>query len=1137
MKAFNLIRAFTLYCVLITFAGCNPDAKETTVTDKKIKRYDTKKSAQMAAAVDSLIKPVLADSLQISLWGIDSLVISPIAIDIDDSGKLYYTTTNRQKNSEFDIRGHQDWEIRSITLQTIEDKRAFLHDELSPQNSKRNTWLKDLNGDSSHDWKDMTIEKENVYRVEDLDHDGVADQTQLIVNDFNDEVTDIAGGVLANEDDLYVAVGPDLWKMKDKNGDGIEDEKTSLSHGYGVHIGFGGHGMSGVEMGPDGRIYWQIGDIGFNGKDKDGRQWSYPNSGVIARSNPDGSDFEIFASGNRNTHEFVFDQYANLISEDNDGDHPGERERLVYVVDGADIGWRSNWQYGKYNDPDNNKYKVWMDEKMWMPRWAGQTAAITPCIDNFVSGPAGMVYNPGTALSSKYKNTFFIAEFVGTPATSGVHSFKLNPKGASFTLGENKMIASGILPTGLDFGPDGALYIADWIDGWNTHDYGRIWKLDDKDAAASAERLATKDLLAADFKKKTPDELFALLSNADMRVRLKTQFELVKRKDDGAKIFTKALTSNNNQLARIHAIWGLCQLGRQDKKYAQGLPVLLQDNDAEIKAQAAKWLGDIRYKAAGEQLLPLLKDTNSRVRFFAAEALGRIQYEPAINPIIDMLKSNNDEDAYLRHAGALALSRIGKPEPLIALSGNPSVALRIAAVVALRRMQNPGVAVFLNDANEFVVTEAARAINDDLSITDALPALANQLNKTQFKNEALIRRCINANLRVGTDLAMQNLVMYIQNQTKPAAMRAEAIEALSTWAKPSVLDRVDGRYRGVIHRDSLAVKAKTGDALIQLLKNNDTTVRLSAVKAVNKLGISKSADLLMALLKNDRNAEIRAEALKALAAMQSPEMATAIQQALSDKDKKVRIEGINLVSKLNIPKDLMASLLTDVIKTKTTEEKQAALLSLGNLPVQYSKPTLENLIQQMAAGKLSSEIYLELNEAVDSSHSQELLATYNKTSTALSPDSLMAAYAGSLSGGDPQRGAYIFYANQNAQCLRCHSFGDYGGNAAPKLNGVASRLTRSQILEALVNPDARIAPGFGTVTLMMKDGKMFNGILSAEDAKSLTIKLDEKHNQVVQKTEVQKRINGASGMPQIKDLLTKKEIRDVVSFLSTQKEK
>jgi quinoprotein glucose dehydrogenase len=355
----RLTMSFAVLAGLIAATGC----QQSETTDLRIKQLDTLQAAKLAAKIDSSFKPTLADGLSLEVWGVDSLVISPIAIDIDDQGKIYYTTTNRQKNSEFDIRGHRDWEIESISLQTIEDKRAFLHKILSPENSKHNEWLADLNGDSSHDWKDMTLEKENVYRLEDINGDGIADKSQLVVDDFHDEVTDVAGGVLSDGDDLFVAVGPDLWRMKDKNKDGIADEKTSISHGYGIHIGFSGHGMSGVEMGPDGRIYWQIGDIGFNGKGQDGQVWSHPNSGVVARSNPDGSDFEIFAYGNRNTHEFVFDEYGNLISEDNDGDHPGEKERLVYIVNGSDQGWRSNWQYGKYRDPNNNTYKVWMDEK------------------------------------------------------------------------------------------------------------------------------------------------------------------------------------------------------------------------------------------------------------------------------------------------------------------------------------------------------------------------------------------------------------------------------------------------------------------------------------------------------------------------------------------------------------------------------------------------------------------------------------------------------------------------------------------------------------------------------------------------------------------------------------------------------
>src|SRR6188474_559671 len=174
---------------VLFFTAC----KEADTADLKIKQIDSTQLSRLTASIEAMVKPELAEGLSLRLWGTDSLVISPIGISIDNDGKLYYTTTNRQKNSEFDIRGHRNWEIESITLQTIEDKRAFLRKELSPENSKRNEWLADLNGDSSHDWKDMTVEKDNVFRVEDTNGDGVADKSQLIVDDFNDEVSDVAG--------------------------------------------------------------------------------------------------------------------------------------------------------------------------------------------------------------------------------------------------------------------------------------------------------------------------------------------------------------------------------------------------------------------------------------------------------------------------------------------------------------------------------------------------------------------------------------------------------------------------------------------------------------------------------------------------------------------------------------------------------------------------------------------------------------------------------------------------------------------------------------------------------------------------------------------------------------------------------
>ena len=1127
---FNTQQHFKLLIIgLLTTQACKQEP-----VDQRIYRMDASQVAEMAANIEGLVQPEIAEGLHLDLWAVDSLVADPISIQVDDQERLFYTRTIRQKNSEFDIRGHQDWEIESISLETVEDKRAFLHKTLSPENSDKNEWLADVNGDGSRDWRDMTIEKERVYRVEDTDGDGLADFTQLMVEDFNDEVTDIAGGVLSYKEDLFVAVGPDLWRMKDKNGDGIMDEKESISHGYGIHIGFSGHNMSGLEVGPDGRIYWSMGDIGFNGVGPDGTEWKFPNEGVIVRSNPDGSDFEVFAHGLRNVHEFVFDEYANLISVDNDGDHGGESERLVYLVNGSDSGWRTNWQFGKYRDPLNNTYKVWMEEGLYKPRFEGQAAYITPTIANYINGPTGMVYNPGTALSPRWEKTFFVVEFVGNPSRSGIHAFKLNPKGAGFELAETTKILGGILPTGLDFGPDGSLFVADWIDGWGTKDRGRVWKLDDEEGSSWEERARTKELVGQDFTAKTSDELDALLKNPDMRIRRKAQFELAERGDEGAEVLKNNADQKENQLARVHGIIGLSQMARlQNKKYGEPLLALLKDNDPEIRAQAAKWLGDIRYEGAGDALLPLLKDDNSRTRFFAAEALGRMAYEPAIAGLVALLADNNDEDVYIRHAASLALGRINKAGPLVALSSHASPAVRLGAVLALRRMAHPDITAFLNDQDEYIVTEAARAINDDYSIEGALPALGSLLKNTNFTNEALIRRAINANLRVGNAEALDNLIAYAEKETAPIEMKAEALQTIGSWTKPSVLDRVDGRFRGKIERDLAPVQQSTSAFLNRLLSHQEPQLRLEVARVMGQLKINEGIPGLLAQLKNDRSAAVRIASLNALVDIEGDHKDQAIEQALSDRDKAVRVAGLDLLSTLDIPKELMVDLINDVIAKRTTEEKQAAVLTLGAIPLEYAQAPLEALLSQLEAGTLAPEIELELSEAIEASGSQDLLARYEQHYAGLSSDSLLASYEGSLHGGDADLGRRVFFRNQAAQCIRCHAYDDMGGVAGPRLNGIANKISRRELLESMIDPSKRLAPGFGIVTLELDNGKTLSGILSGETDTKLTLKIGNQPDTVLVKTNVVNRINAPSSMPDMKELMTRREIRDVVSFLAT----
>ncbi|MDZ7879126.1 MAG: HEAT repeat domain-containing protein [Saprospiraceae bacterium] len=1073
----------------------------------------------------------LADGLQMSLWASDSLAPDPVSMSIDDKGRVYLTRTNRQKSSELDIRGHRDWMIESISFQTVEDRKAFLHRTFAPELSKKNEWVKDRNGDGSHDWKDFAVEKDEVWRLEDTDKNGMADVATQIVNDFYTEVSDIAGGILVRAKDMFVAIAPDLWRFEDKNGDGIYEKKTSISTGYQVHIGFSGHGMSGVTEGPDGRIYWNIGDIGASITTVDGRKVENPNSGFIARSNPDGSDFEIFATGLRNTHEFVFDEYGNLISSDNDGDHPGESERLVHVVEGSDAGWRSNWQYGKYTDPKNNKYHVWMDEKLFVPRWDGQAAYIMPPIMNYHNGPAGMQYNPGTALGSEWKNKFFLVEFVGTATRSHVWAFGLKPKGASFVLDGEKDIVSGILPTGIKFGPDGAMYLADWINGWGTKDYGRVWKLDvtsDKNDLA-AQRVETQRLMLLNYTTQTEDNLYNLLFYEDMRIRQKAQFELVNRGKKGATFLTKALNQKDNQLARIHGIWGMGQLTRQNATYAATLTPLLKDSDIEIAVQAMRMLGDADIKAVGNDLIPFLTHTNDRARFYAAEALGQLKHKAAVEPLINLIKNNDDADVYIRHAGVLALSRIGEIDPILALANSPSKALRTAAILVLRRLKSEKIAVFLNDKDEYLVTETARAINDDLSIPAALPALAACLKDKKFTSEPLLRRAINAALRAGSEKKLDELIAFSTRTDIKDALKAEALATIATWADPSVLDRVDGRLRGEIKRDANFVKAKIQPFIAPFLKETNPETVIATASLLANLNITDANTQLAKMFGETDKPNIKTALLKALNQLKYTGIDGIIKSGMEDKDASVRTTALSLLNNSNVSKETLPPLVNAIFSKGTVKEQQQLLVVLGRLDVDKTQTILNDLIDKMVANKLSPNLTLELKEAIMATNSTELKAKMTTLQPIKSP---LEDYRDALFGGNFTNGRNIFNYSSAAQCARCHAINTEGGNVGPNLSHIASTLTREQILEALIEPSARIAPGYGNIALTLKGGQEVFGILAKETATELTLTTSDAEPLVIAASRIVKRENMPSSMPPMGELLSKREIRDLVDFLT-----
>ena len=214
--------------------------------------------------------------------------------------------------------------------------------------------------------------------------------------------------------DVFATIFPDLWRLRDTDGDGTLDSRESIFRGFGVHAAFDGHDIHGLTTGPDGKLYFSVGDNGTSVTTREGTKIHYPNTGCVLRCNFDGSDLEVFAIGLRNPQEIAFDKYGYLFSVDNDGDLEDERERFVYIAEGSDSGWRLNWQFrtkgwAKYTGQPN--YNPWIADGMWKPYHAGQPAYITPPISNFSVGPGGFRYNPGTALTERYREFFFLVEF------------------------------------------------------------------------------------------------------------------------------------------------------------------------------------------------------------------------------------------------------------------------------------------------------------------------------------------------------------------------------------------------------------------------------------------------------------------------------------------------------------------------------------------------------------------------------------------------------------------------------------------------------------------------------------------------------------------------------------------------------
>ncbi len=1043
---------------------------------------------------------------------------NPVAFSIDEQGRFYVAETFRLHAGVGDIRGLMPWLDEELAAVTVDDRLAEMKRHLGAKVS---------------DWG---THSDRVKMLVDKDGDGKVDASTVFAGGFNDYLDGLGAGVLAREGVVYFANIPSLWMLKDHNGDGIADTRASLHRGYGVRVGFLGHDLHGLCFGPDGRLYFSVGDRGAS-VTVDGRTVGRTDTGAVFRCNPDGSDLEMFAFGLRNPQELAFDQFGNLWTGDNNSDS-GDKARWVYVVEGGDSGWRIGYQFLErpYSRGPFNA------EKLWHPQHAGQSASIVPPIANVANGPSGLAYYPGTGLPEEYAGHFFLVDFKGGAGNSGVHSFAVRPKGASFELVDQKQFAWNILATDVEFGPDAGLFVSDWVHGWDLTGKGRIYRLHQPEVSAAAAAMDTGKLIRAGMSRRSTRELSALLGHPDMRVRQSAQFALARKGSPSVRVFSEVARKDTRQLARLHAIWGLGQIAQVRSQIPvpvvteamSPLVPLLGDADAEVRAQAARVLGDGRHFTAYEGLVRLLGDPSLRVRFFAVQALGKLSRPEALGSIGKLLRENNDQDVYLRHAAVMALTRLGDVEGLKLLGGDASPSVRLGALLAMRRLQRPEILSFLSDPDESLVLEAARAINDE-PIHGAQAELAALMAK-ESQNEPLLRRVLNANFRHGTKESAAALARFASDSSNPEAMRAEALAALSDWPTPSGRDRVLGLWRPLAHaRDAQAPSDALKPLLGELFKSPSGAVKTGVAHAVGKLRIAESLPYVSRLaLDLEAAPPSRVAALRSIALLDAAGLEGVLNSIQNDSSEDVRKEATRLASSLRSSGVL--GRLKGILERGSVGEKQAAFAALGKLEGMEASTLLKTWMERLTDGSAPKELGLDILEASSKRPEplfKELIAKFE--STRPKHDHLGVDRV-TLHGGDAAAGKQIFLERADVACVRCHQVDGEGGEVGPVLTGIGAKQTREYLLESIILPNRAIASGFESLIVTMKDGAAYAGILRSETGTELVVNSPEDGLLKLKKADITAREKGLSAMPEeMTKILTRQELRNLVEYLATLK--
>ena len=751
-------------------------------------------------------------------------------------------------------------------------------------------------------------------------------------------------GMAWYEGSLYVMNMPRLTVLKDKDGDGKADESKELFKDLGPrpHVGaLNDHIVSGLQFGMDGYLYISVGDKGIpKAHGPDGKTVTLRGGGIV-RCRPDGTGLEIFSSGTRNHLEPNLDARDNLFTYDNTDDGLGWWTRVTHHIDGGYYGYP--WDYHNRTDRMLNR----------LQEYGGGS----PC--------GGVVYKEDV-WPEKYRGRAYWAEW----GKRHVAAIAFEPDGASFKIADYLNFVEPtddqLRPIDLALSYDGrTLYLADWsMGGWGNKNekLGRIFAITYKGEVKTRPRGKDSDSIAAQIKE---------LDHPSFNERMRAQRALIHKGKEALPAVVAALADSKTEaLAKRHLIWTIDGIDGGTDEGSKPILAQLKSREPDLRAQAARALGERSVKSAVGLLATLADDREPSVRLQAIIALGRIGDARAINAILPHLV---DLDSYVAFSSRIALRRIGDWKAAGRGLATRNAKVRDNLLAAMEDVYDAdavaALARFASDP-KMPTAERAKAISYLSSthkkaaewkgewwgtqpfrnvpppaktiVWKETPTITQTLRKSLRDPSSDIRIASIRSIAAIEDRESLGSLRKRLSEETDQSVRKELVVALGKFKDKASLPLLTSALRDPKTTDAVrdaaleAVAAIGGDAAIQALVELLARTDLPSdrqVRVIAALGNAKSKPALPTLLKKlaDRAADVRASAAEAVGKIgETKGVVAKVVPLLKDKDLAVRKAAINTLGELK-SREAISPLIDSADDESTRFEAMTALTKMPDV--------------------------------------------------------------------------------------------------------------------------------------------------------------------------------------------------------------